>query len=133
MRLIYILLIFSPLTLFSQVPTAELLVLIHNVTNADMNSITTPFEGSLAYSLDDSTIYVFDGSIWASLKGFKPQLVENELYFEDDDYHYVSLQIETTDYLVKRYAKDDINDEGEASGTGAQPTDLVTIQGLTFN
>lgn len=68
--------------------------------------------------------------------------VINELIFDGeedisgtyDDYYYISMLINGTDWKVVRYDKTDVNAEAEATGTGAgsQPTTLADCTALTF-
>ena len=59
--------------------------------------------------------------------------VTNELYFEDATYIYISMLINLTEYKVQRYSKANVNIEDSAEGSGTQPSNLTTVQGLTFN
>jgi hypothetical protein len=51
-----------------------------------------------------------------------------------DDYYYISMLINGTDWKVVRYDKTDVNAEAEAMGTGAgnQPITLADCIALTF-
>ncbi|MPV86986.1 hypothetical protein [Ostreibacterium oceani] len=66
LRLILVLLLF-PAAVHAQAPVAEELVQVHNVSNPQMNSIATPFAGSLAFNTTDATLYIFDGVNWIAL------------------------------------------------------------------
>jgi len=76
--------------------------------------------------------YYWNGTQWANI-ATKVRKVDNELYFEDTNFRYISLRVNTTDWEVIRYSKISINTEAYTSGTGAQPSVLTDIQALTFN
>jgi len=109
-----------------------LLVSIHSVADtAAMNQIVAIEEGSLIYNVADKSLYVWGGSTWVA--NYKYSVVENELFLEDDDFFYISLKIGVNGYKVVRYDRSDLNTEAISEGLGVQPTDLTTIQNLTYN
>ena len=66
-QVIFILLFLVSRLGFSQAPTANDLVAIHAATLAEINAITSPFEGSLIYNTDDKFLYQYTGSSWQKL------------------------------------------------------------------
>ncbi len=105
-----------------------------NITSSEVKDYNTASQGDYYVTTDTNELYIGleDGSL-RFVSDFTNKLVQNELAFEDDDYLYISMKINTNDYLVIRYNKTDLNIEKEASGTGTQPSDLQTVQGLTYN
>lgn len=79
-----------------------------------------------------NTLNVWNGTAWSN-GAWPSNIITNELCFQDDDYYYVSLLINTTDWEVTRYTKADINIEQKATGTGTQPDDITDVSGLTYN
>lgn len=83
--------------------------------------------------------YQWNGTQWEKLTA---NSITNELIFDGeddpsgtyDDYYYISMLINGTDWKVVRYDKTDVNAEAEATGTGAgnQPTTLAACIALTF-
>lgn len=51
----------------AQVPTSGDLVTIHSATLTEINTIASPYEGSLVYNSDDKTLYQYDGVAWKKL------------------------------------------------------------------
>jgi hypothetical protein len=45
-------------------PLSDELVVIHNVTTAEMNAITSPIQGSLIFNTDDSEVYERNATAW---------------------------------------------------------------------
>lgn len=108
----------------------------NSYTSTQINTIisdSSAGEGDLYYDMDNDLYYlgVTDGSL-TILSDFQPTKISNDLYFEDDDYMFVSMKVGNDDYKVVRYTKTDINEEKEAIGTGVQPSDLVSVQALTY-
>ena len=108
----------------NQVTVSTIAPTLNNISDIWFDSNQTP-----------NTLNVWDGARWRN--GTWPsKKVTNELYFEDNDYDYVSLLINATDWEVIRYTKADINTENKASGTiasrGSQPTTLAAVQSLTY-
>lgn len=73
MKHLYILLKVFVLVFFvnqvnSQTPEGDLLVKLHEVTTANMNSIVDPPTGSLVYNTDEQSLFVHTGTIWANTK-----------------------------------------------------------------
>lgn len=104
------------------------------ITSSQVADYNTAAQGDYYITTDTNELYL--GSENGSLRyisDFTNKLVQNELLFEDADYFYVSMKINTNNYLVTRYDKTDLNKEKEAIGTGTQPADLTTVQGLTYN
>jgi hypothetical protein len=61
---------------FSQ--TANQLTTVNNVSNySNLNSINSPFKGNIAYVVEDSTIYQYDGNEWVH---FCRDRVKNPFY-----------------------------------------------------
>ncbi len=52
---------------FSQTPDANQLIQIHEVTNVEMNAITSPIEGSIVYNTEEKRIYQYDGGNWLEI------------------------------------------------------------------
>jgi len=52
---------------YSQAPLADELVKIHSVSNAQMNAIVNPIEGTLIFNTDDRTCYYYDGVAWKTV------------------------------------------------------------------
>lgn len=103
-------------------------------TLGDVNTLTGVNPGNIVYIEDINKIYTFNGTAWVEiLDETKKIIAENELLFEDVNYYYVSIIINTSDWMVTRFNKANINDEGNASGTGTQPNTLVACTGLTYN
>ena len=99
----------------------------------DVSSLTGVSQGNIVYIENEDALYIFDGTNWkAILDSESSDDISNELFFEDVNYYYVSVAVNTTDWMVTRYDRTDINTEGNAMGTGAQPADLATLAGLTY-
>lgn len=98
----------------------------------DVPTFSTAAQGDL-YLDENGVIYIGlqTGSL-SLLSDFKPKDISNELLFEDNNYFYISMLVANTDYLVVRMDKSDVNIEGRASGAGAQPMDLASVQSLTY-
>ena len=45
-------------------PLSDELVVLHNITTAEMNAITTPLEGSLVFNTDDNEVYERNATAW---------------------------------------------------------------------
>lgn len=73
---ILIMILFSSVA-FSQTPTEEELVNLHDASTANINAIVNPYVGSLVYDSDTNAVYVYDGSIWRSLKSDGSETVIN--------------------------------------------------------
>lgn len=58
---------------YSQAPLADELVQIHNATEAEMNAISNPTEGSLIYNTTKKRAYQYTGTTWRKL------IVEKEI------------------------------------------------------
>lgn len=102
-------------------------------TLSDVTSVSGFAEGNMVYISDEDTLYVFDGANWvAFLDSNSKDNIDNELIFEDANYYYVSVAVNTTDWMVTRYDRSDINAEASAMGTGAQPSDLASVSGLSY-
>jgi hypothetical protein len=102
--------------------------------NTNISTYNTASEGDYYQVTGNPELYI--GMQNGSLKivsDFQPKKVENELFFEDNSFYYVSMRINTNDFKVIRYNKTDLNDEQEASGTATQPNTLALVQGLTYN
>ncbi|AUC14584.1 hypothetical protein BTO06_05285 [Tenacibaculum sp. SZ-18] len=102
-------------------------------TTAQIQAIST-IESLIVYSTDEKIFYYYDGSKWVKLFSENSKvIVDNELFFEDSNYYYISVRINTTSWMVTRLSRISLNDETYSSGTGTQPTDLTTITALTFS
>ncbi|SEB54608.1 hypothetical protein SAMN04489761_1320 [Tenacibaculum sp. MAR_2009_124] len=155
MKKITFLLLVSSNVIFSQIDANSLFGL-PKASTTEMNSISLPNEGSILYNTTIKGLYFRDDSSWQMLAPVKnitsvdPFLtitntesvfqitttfkdVTAELIFEDDDYCYVSLVENGSDFLVIRYDKTDINVEARSTGTGTQPNTLSQVQALTYN
>lgn len=105
------------------------------ISTTDRKAINTAnlAQGMLVIDSDLDQLFYFDGTQWVGVqKAASADMITNELFFEDDDYCYISLLVGTSSYSVARYNKSDINDEAIATGTGAQPTTLAAVQALTY-
>ncbi|WP_299840325.1 hypothetical protein [uncultured Tenacibaculum sp.] len=102
-------------------------------TTAQITALTT-VESIIAYSTDEKIFYYYDGTKWVKLFSENSKvIVDNELFFEDTNYYYISVKINSSDWMVSRFSKTDLNDEAFAMGNGTQPSSLVTITALTFS
>jgi hypothetical protein len=102
-------------------------------TTAQIQAIST-IESLIAYSTDEKIFYYYDGSKWVKLFSENSKvIVDNELFFEDSNYYYISVRINTTSWMVTRLSRTNLNDETFSMGTGTQPTDLTAITALTFS
>lgn len=64
----YVLVLVSFLSnIYAITPSNDELLMLHNVTTAQMNSISSPTEGSLAYNVDDQTVYEHNTTAWHRL------------------------------------------------------------------
>ncbi|MFS4466408.1 hypothetical protein [Maribacter sp. 2210JD10-5] len=63
-RLFFALVVCGIFKICAQTPTAGDLVKIHSVSNAEMNAIVSPEEGSLIFNTDARTLYEFNGTDW---------------------------------------------------------------------
>ena len=136
--------------------TANSLFALPRVTDTELSTITSPNEGSVIYNTSQQSVWFRNGTSWQvmvpikSLTTSDPFLtitttntdfeiatnfkdVNAELLFEDANYCYVSMTENTSDFVVIRYDKTDVNIEQRAAGTGAQPNTLAQVQGLTYN
>jgi len=46
------------------VPVNDELVILHNVTTAEINAIVSPLQGSLIFNVDDSEVYERNATAW---------------------------------------------------------------------
>ena len=96
------------------------------------------------YNTTNDQIYYFTGTEW-KLIGDTTNTITNELIFDGEDdpsgtydnYYYISMLINGTDWKVVRYDKTDVNAEAEATitnnpGVTTQPTSLAACITLTF-
>lgn len=51
----------------AQAPTAGDLIKIHNITDAEMNAIVNPEEGSYAYNTTNKAMYFYNGADWVEM------------------------------------------------------------------
>ena len=133
--LLYAFLFFLGLSLNAQVDP-QLFLGLNEVSTADRTSIPSSDlnAGMVVMDNTDKKVYFFDGTKWvAILDNASKTIVENELFFQDTNFCYISMQINTTDYRVVRYNKTDVNIEAVAFASGAQPTTLTACQALTYN
>jgi len=56
--------IISLSSLLYATPTSDELVVLHNVTTAEMNAISTPVEGSLIFNTDNKEVYERNATTW---------------------------------------------------------------------
>ena len=80
--IISMMLFLSVLSLSSQVLTAEELVGIHNVTDAEMIAIVDPIEGTLAYNTTSKSMYFFDGADWVPMEANTPNVYVGHLLID---------------------------------------------------
>ncbi|WP_291867707.1 hypothetical protein [Maribacter sp.] len=52
----------------AQAPEAENLVSIHSATLVEINTISSPYEGSLVYNSDDKFLYQYNGIAWKKVQ-----------------------------------------------------------------
>lgn len=67
---VFILIGFSSLV-FGQIPKAGELLGMHNLSTSEMNSINSPNLGSLIYNTTENELFIFNGSLWKGIKGWK--------------------------------------------------------------
>lgn len=78
--IIFLLILLYHTHTFSQ--TANQLTTVNNVSNySNLNSINSPFKGNIAYVVEDSTIYQYDGNEWVH---FCRDRVKNPFYLGKD-------------------------------------------------
>ncbi|SNR15358.1 hypothetical protein [Tenacibaculum jejuense] len=132
-RILIIFLFITTYSLYSQVLPGEPVVGYPKGTTAQITSITTT-ESVIAYSTDEKIFYYYDGTKWVKLFSENSKvIVDNELFFEDANYYYVSVRINSTDWMVSRFSRTNLNDEAFAMGSGTQPADQATVIGLTYS
>ncbi|PQJ21185.1 hypothetical protein [Tenacibaculum sp. SG-28] len=158
MKKILLLLLFISNWSYAQIGPESLFAL-PALTTAEMNTIA-PLSGlksgTLFYNTTVDSLYLRTNSAWQKIAPINdisstdPFLtitntnnvfeittnftnIENELLFEDDDFCYVSMLSNQTEYLVIRYHKADPNIETRATGAVPQPSSLAAVQALTFN
>ncbi|CAL2055226.1 hypothetical protein [Tenacibaculum sp. 190524A05c] len=130
---IFFIIVFISFSVTSQVLPGEPVGGYPKGTTAQITALTT-VESIIAYSTDEKIFYYYDGTNWIKLFSDNTKVVvDNELFFENTNYYYISVRINTTSWMVSRFSKTDLNDETFSMGTGTQPTDLTTITGLTFS
>lgn len=66
---------------YCQTPKSGELLAIHNVSTSEMNTIISPFKGSLIYNTDKKSMYFYTGTIWKKLK---PDGHETKIMAGDD-------------------------------------------------
>ncbi|CAL2090589.1 conserved protein of unknown function [Tenacibaculum sp. 190524A02b] len=131
-KIITLIFFFNSLIVLSQFDSGNLMgvPVVPNLTDA--TGITGANNGNMVYVDAEKSMYIYDGANWVKILNNAP-VITNELLFEDNDYIYVSVRINTNDWMVSRYHKSDINTETLAMGTGTQPTTLVAVAALTYN
>ena len=124
--------IFMSITAFSQIDSQSLMGL-PSVTNlTDITSLTGVNNGSLAFVINEQSVYVYNGTAWNKLNS-NANTITNEILLEDTNFIYVSVLINGTNWMVTRYHKNSLNTETLAMGAGAQPTTLAAVTALTFS
>ncbi|MEN8856705.1 MAG: hypothetical protein ABF260_01385 [Flavobacteriaceae bacterium] len=103
-------------------------------------NISTPTDGMLVYGSTNKNAYLRADGNWKPLLAYNS--VSNELFFDGedegsttyDDFYYVSF-VSNDSWKVIRYSKTDVNDEKEASGSGAanQPITIAAVTALAYN
>jgi len=133
-RIIFALILFNlSLTVQAQIDANSVMGLPTAPTLTDVTSLSGFSQGNIIYIEDEDTLYFFDGVNWlAFLDTSSRDSIDNELFFEDVDYYYVSVIVNSSDWMVTRYDRTDINVENSAMGAGTQPADLTTVSGLTY-
>jgi len=114
----------------------QLFLNLNKANSVERNNIPTDqlTQGMVVMDTTDKKIYFFDGEKWvAILDNSSKIIVENELFFQDANYCYISMLINTSSYRVVRYDKLDINAEAVAVAVGNQPVSLSDCQSLTYN
>jgi len=121
------------LLFFSQVNPFDTIGVPTTSTLTNITTGTGYTQGNIMYVEDESNYYFFDGIKWTRiLNEDSKTIVENELFFEDTNFYYVSTKINTTNWMVSRFSKTNFNIENFAMGSGTQPSDLPTITSLTY-
>lgn len=64
---IFVILLFSFLTIAAQTPTAGELIQVHNATSIEMNSINSPIDGSIIYNTTTRSIHFYSNSNWVEV------------------------------------------------------------------
>lgn len=117
----------------AQIDSNSVFGLPSTATLTNLTSLTGFDKGNLAYVEDVDQIYMFNGTSWIIVTNENTNdKIDNELFFEDTNYYYVSVLINTTDWMVTRYDRSNINTEANAMGTGTQPADLTTVAALPY-
>ncbi len=129
--LVIFFLFWSPIK--AQIDAQSLMSLPTVADNTEMLTISGANSGAILYNISEEEIFMFNGSNWVKiLSDNSKDVVDNELFFEDTNYYYVSVRMNTTDWMVSRYSKTDLNIEDVSMGSGSQPADLTTVTGLTY-
>ncbi len=137
MKLVFSLILFISFTpFFAQLDAGSVMGIPSTPQLTDLTGapVTEVFrKGNFAFVEDQNTFYFYDGTQWVSILDTNSKtIVENELFFEDSNFYYVSVIVNTTNWMVSRFSRTDLNTEAFSMGNGAQPSDLATISGLTF-
>lgn len=117
---------------FSQIDVGNLMGVPIASSLTDITGLSGVNNGSLVYVDSEKSMYIYNNTSWVKVIDNSP-VITNEIMVEDDDYLYVSVLIDGTDWQVTRFHKNDINTETTASGNGTQPTTLTAIAALTYN
>jgi hypothetical protein len=106
-------------------------------TEAQINTLitnSTAISGDMYHDTDNDLYYMgLDSGGLQLVSDFIALEISNEQLFENANYIYISMQKGTNAYVVNRYDKSDVNQEDQATGTGAQPSDLASVEALTYN
>ncbi len=128
----FIAIIIYSLNTIAQVDSSSLLG-IPVVTNlTEITVLTGVNTGAIAYVDNEKSLYIYNGTNWVKILDNSP-VITNEILVEDTNFIYISVRINTNNWMVTRFHKNDINTETSAMGTGTQPTILSAISALTYN
>lgn len=131
-KIFFIAIIVYSLNTIAQVDSSSLLG-IPVVTNlTEITVLTGVNTGAIAYVDNEKSLYIYNGTNWVKILDNSP-VITNEILVEDTNFIYISVRINTNNWMVTRFHKNDINTETSAMGTGTQPTILSAISTLTYN
>ena len=131
-KIFFIAIIIYSLNTIAQVDSSSLLG-IPVVTNlTEITVLTGVNTGAIAYVDNEKSLYIYNGTNWVKILDNSP-VITNEILVEDTNFIYISVRINTNNWMVTRFHKNDINTETSAMGTGTQPTILSAISTLTYN
>lgn len=131
-KIFFIVVILYSLNTLAQLDNSSLLGMPVVTNLSEITSLTGVTKGAVAYVDNEKSLYIYNGTNWVKILDNSP-IITNEILVEDANYIYVSVRINTNNWMVTRFHRNDINTETNAMGTGAQPTILTAISALTYN